>query len=223
MSVLLALMLAAGGLTLKKIDPDDVRSVAQQFATCVVKRHADIAETYVLDYSLWLEQAKFQRLFDPGCVPTDGRGFRAISGKRQQMSFALAEALVRRRYPLPVTADVLKAAPLDHDLAPARKPDKPPTAEQLVAWEQERMANEAISILGECVVRANPLAAHGLLLTKTASELESRYLAALQPTAGNCIEKGASISLTKYSLRGTIALNYFRLAKAPRAAAGAAN
>ncbi len=83
------------------------------------------------------------------------------------------------------------------------------------------MANEAISILGECVVRANPSAAHSLLLTKIGSVLETRYLDAIQPAAGNCIEKGGSISLTKYSLRGTIALNFYRLAKAPRVALGA--
>lgn len=221
MSVLLALMLAAGGPNLKKIGPDDVRAVAQQFATCVVKRHGNIAETYVLDRSLWLEQKAFRKLFDPDCVPTNGSGFRILSGKRQQISFALAEALVRLHYPSPTGATVLNAAPLKHDFAPSEpKPAKPPTADELVAQERERMANEAISVLGECVVRANPAAAHGLLLTKVGSDLETQYLAALQPAAGNCIEKGASISLTKYSLRGTIALNLYRLSKAPRIAPG---
>jgi hypothetical protein len=54
------------------------------------------------------------------------------------------------------------------------------------------------------------------LLTEPGSDLETRYLEALQPAAGNCIEKGAAISMTKYSLRGTIALNFYRLAMAPR-------
>ncbi len=219
MSLLLALMLAAGPRA--TIDPAKVRDIAQEFATCAVKRRPELAARYVLDASFRPERREFRKLFDPGCVPTDGRRFTALAGGRQQMSFALAEALVRQQYPSGAMANVTSAAPLDHSLPPlerASKFGKPWAAETIEDMEKGRVASHAISILGECIVRAHPPAAHGLLLTEPGSAYEARYLEALQPVASNCIEKGAAISLTKYSLRGTVALNYYRLANAPRAA-----
>ncbi len=218
MSLLLALMLAAGPRA--TIDPAEVRDIALEFATCVVKRRPELASRYVLDATYRPERGEYRKLFDPGCVPTDGRRFTALAGGRQQMSFALAEALVRRQYPSASMANVTAAAPLDHSLPPLEPThkSKPLAAETLADLEKRRVAGQAISILGECVVRAHPAAAHGLLLTEPGSTSEDQYLVALQPAAGNCVEKGAAISLTKYSLRGTIALNYYRLANAPRAA-----
>ena len=218
MSLLLALLLAAGPRA--TIDPAEVRDIAQEFAICAVKRRPELAARYVLDTSFRLERGEFRKLFDPGCVPTDGRRFTALAGGRQQMSFALAEALVRRQYPSESMVNVTTAAPLDHSLPPLERThkSKPLSAETLEDLEKRRVAGQAISILGECVVRAHPAAAHGLLLTEPGSTSENQYLAALQPAADNCVEKGVAISLTKYSLRGTIALNYYRLANAPRAA-----
>jgi hypothetical protein len=218
-SLLLAFMLAAGPRA--TIDPAEVRDIAQEFATCAVKRRPQLASRYVLDATFRPERSEYQKLFDRGCVPTDGRRFTALAGGRQQMSFALAEALVRQQYPSASMVDVATAAPLDHSLPPlerTHKSGKPLAAETFEDLEKGRAAIVAISILGECVVRGHPAAAHGLLLTEPGSMSEDQFLAALQPAAGNCVEKGAAISLTKYSLRGTIALNYYRLANAPRAA-----
>lgn len=202
------------------IDPVKVRDIAQKFASCAVKRQPDLAARYVLNDAAWLEKREFRKLFDPDCVPTNGMSFTAIAGGRRQMSFALAEALVRRQYPSAATVRVADAAPLDHALSPLEPlspSGKPWTAEALEDLERSRAAHRAISMLGECVVRANPAAAHGLLLTEPGSDMENRYLQALQPAAGGCVEKGAALSLTKYSLRGTIALNFYRLAKALQA------
>lgn len=218
MSLVLALMLAAAGPR-EIIDPTKVRDIAQKFATCAVRKRPELASKYVLDPNIWLGERDFRKLFDPACVPTDGRGYKALAGGRQQMRFALAEALVRREFPSAGMVDVLAAAPLDHTLPPlerlqqSAKPRPPEKPEDL---EKARMASQAIAMLGECVVRSHPAAAHGLLLTDPGSDHEARYLEALQPAAGNCVEKGAAISLTKFSLRGAIALNYYRLSKAPR-------
>jgi hypothetical protein len=218
-SLLIAVMLAAAGPR-ATIDPATVREVAQEFATCAVKKRPELASKYVLDAYTWLDRRDFRKLFDPGCVPTYGRRYTALAGGRQQMSFALSEALVRLHYPSAEMPDVRSAAPLDHSLpplAPLPASAKPQTPETLADMEMGRAASQAISILGECVVRGHPAAAHGLLLTEPGSPMESRYFEVLQPVAGNCIEKGAAMAMTKYSLRGTIALNYYRLAHALRA------
>lgn len=219
MSLLLALVLAGSGPR-EMIDPVKVRDIAQDFAICAVKKHPELASKYVLDAGVWLEKRDFRKLFNPGCVPTDGWRFTAISGGRTQMRFALAEALIRLHYPSASMADVVNAAPLDHEPMPIEAlpdKDKPRTVEMLANMEKARAANQAISMLGECIVRASPVAAHGLLLSEPGSESETQYLAALQPVAGNCVEKGAAINLTKFSLRGTIALNFYSLAMAARA------
>jgi hypothetical protein len=216
-SLLLAILLAAAPGP--SIDPTKVRDIAQEFAICAVKHRPELASKFVLDSAAEMERHEFRTLFDPDCVPTDGRGFVAIRGGRTQMAFALAEALVRRQYPAAAQVDINSAAPLDHTLPelPLASPSRTPwSPEALQDLEKSRAASLAIFILGECVVRAHPVAAHGLLLTEPGSDLETRYLEALQPAAGNCIEKGAAISMTKYSLRGTIALNFYRLAMAPR-------
>ena len=218
MSLVLALVLAAAGPR-DTIEPAEVREIVQKFATCAVRRRAELASKYVLDPDIWLEKRDFRQLFDPDCVPTDGRGHRAIAGGRHQMRFALAEALVRREFPSAGMVDVIAAAPLDHTLPPLQPSPtsaKVQTPETTEDREKARTAIQAISKLGECVVRSHPNAAYGLLWTDPGSDHESRYLEALQPAAGNCIEKGAAISLTKYSLRGAIALSYYRLSKAPR-------
>ena len=219
MITLLALLTAA---TPKPIAPDVVRSTARDFAICATRRHPDRAARFVLDPHNFRKDKWAFRLYDPICL-TDRRSFRALAGKSEQFRYLFAEALVLREYPSDLPMNLVNAAPLTHvqpvedELKPNKKDDPARLAESTSANAKMRAGNEFISMLGECVVRANPVASHGLLLTAPGSLVEGQYLERLSPVAAACIEKGAGISLTKYSLRGTIALNFYRLAKAPRA------
>lgn len=70
-----------------------------------------------------------------------------------------------------------------------------------------------LSIFAECVARD---AALKLSLSDPDSGYEASAFATLQPALSLCLDKGKAIALDKAAVRGAIALNLYRLAKAPR-------
>ena len=87
----------------------------------------------------------------------------------------------------------------------------------------ERSAYAALSPFGECVVRASPAQSLAVLRTRVETPEEDAALKAVFPVLGSCLEKGSALRLNKFVMRGTLALNLYRLARAPRiAAAGGA-
>ena len=68
------------------------------------------------------------------------------------------------------------------------------------------------------MVRVDPAAARALLLTMPESPEENARFAAMGTTFGSCLAEGETLKLGKLALRGTMAINYYRLAKAAQAA-----
>ena len=136
--------------------------------------------------------------------------------------YALADALVRRQLAA-LPAPALDAVPrLTHHepTEPLRtdKKGKPLSAkkyQQALDNYKEAQAFAYLSRYGECVVRVNPAAARALLLTEPTSAAETAQFSAMSTALGNCLPEGQSLAFGKLALRGTIAINYYRLAKAP--------
>lgn len=72
---------------------------------------------------------------------------------------------------------------------------------------------------GECVVRTNPAAAKALLLTRVETSGEARAFDALRQALGECLPEGKTLAFGKLVLRGTIAVNYYRVAHAAHSSA----
>lgn len=87
--------------------------------------------------------------------------------------------------------------------------------DELLATAQN---NIALLGFGECVVRAKPQEAKQLLDTKLNSKEEGVALVDLVPTFSSCLDAGHQFVTDRQILRGVIAVNYYRLAYAPRIA-----
>ena len=73
----------------------------------------------------------------------------------------------------------------------------------------------ALSRYGECVVRRDPNDSRLWVLTPPDSPDEDGRIDALRPFFGACLKDG-KVAFSKATLRGAVALNYYRLAHAPR-------
>ena len=86
-------------------------------------------------------------------------------------------------------------------------------------------ARTALSIasFGECVARANPVAARAALNVSMDTVAETRALKALVPTFSACIPQGSELKLSRDILRGAMAEGLYRLVRAARASNPAGN
>ena len=204
----------------RKIDasPAVSRKVMAEFAQCVVRRKHDVAAEVVLDPSQQLGSEDNKGLFISDCMPSGAR----MRAKAAQMRYGLAEALV--------LADV-DAAPTDlSQVSPLRHPpfiDRPMPAEVAVdparaakwqAFGEAAQAYANLAPVGECVVRTDPAGSLALLKTDVESDAEKAAVGAIAPVLPGCVKKGEQLAINRFNLRGTIALNLYRLAKAPRMA-----
>ena len=216
--ILLTIALAVAPPAASANEPETVtRQVVADFAKCAVRSKPGEAEQMVLSEDAARRPAGGDPLFDGKCLDRGAQ----LRADRWQMRYALADALLQAR-PTMLAADVAAASALEH------RPfvDRPMPAE--VAADAERRARwetfarrgagyATLSQFGECVVRKAPAQSRALLATKVESAEEGRAIAALTPLLGDCVKTSTQLELSKYNLRGTIALNYYRLAKAPRA------
>lgn len=194
------------------------RAVMAEFAGCIVRRKHDVAAEVVLDPTQQLGGEDDKGLFISDCMPSGSR----MRAKAAQMRYGLAEALV--------LADV-KMAPDDLSLvAPLQHPpfvDRPMPAEvaadpeRVARWQAFAQAAQAyanLAPIGECVVRADPVGSLALLKTDVESDAERAAVGAIAAVLPGCIKKGEQLAINRFNLRGTIALNLYRLARAPRIA-----
>jgi hypothetical protein len=88
-------------------------------------------------------------------------------------------------------------------------------------WNRD-VAYAFLSHYGECVVRADTAGAKALLVTKPDSAEEAARFAALRPAFSECLPADRTLRFGKVALRGSVAINYYRLAHAARAPAAGA-
>ena len=155
-------------------------------------------------------------------VLRDGVGFRL---NPDMFRAAVAEQLVLTEMKEPI-ASLADRAPLEHwmpesEAALARRIAGASSnrAKTIQSEHESQKATVWLAIYGECVVRKDSLNARKGIVAKPESQAEASAIAGLKPSLGECLATGQTLNFTKDLLRGTIAVNYYRLAKAPIAAA----
>lgn len=226
-SVLLAAATLAAAAEPPKSDfpASEVRRLVHEYGRCIVKRHPERASEAILSNVAGATFARdYSRLIDGACMPRQGRAGLQARFQGDQFRYALADALVQREL-AGLPAPVLEPVPLlDH-----RDPGEPPSrldskgrplsaAKYQAALEGYDRAKgfTYLSRYGECVVRMDTAASRALLLTEPASPQEGEQFTALNRALGTCLPEGATMRFGRLALRGTIAINYYRLATAAR-------
>lgn len=202
----------------------EMRQVVREYGHCVVDRRHDEAAEVILNNETNREIVRrHSKLVDSSCLKARTGGGLQARFPGDTLRYTLAEALVRADFPTAFPPGIASAGPIVH-----KEPDAeyltPPQGRRLrpkQLAELERRKNEALgsvylSRFGECVVRADPSSAHRLLMTEPLSAGESAAFLALAPKLSDCLEGGLQFRTNKETLRGTIAHNFYRLAKAPR-------
>jgi len=201
------------------------RRLAYDYAKCVVDHHAAEASQALLANvrnKAIIEQ--YGSLIQGDCLVRETHANSQMRFSGDLFRYALADALVARELrssPIPVLDNV---PPLERAAEPDPPAPLPANAgkaerrryEKNIKDFNEDQAFRALAALGECVVRLNPADAKALLLTMPETDAEAAGFGTLTPTVAQCLPEGRTISLGKLVLRGTIAVNYYRLAHGAR-------
>lgn len=209
----------------------EIRALTHAYAQCVVKRQPAKASQAILanvDNGTMLRN--YSKLVIGECLESRITVSTQMRFTGDLYRYALADALVNRELAArPVPA--LDALPrLDH-----RDPGAPPQPVDSRGKKLGKRKLEAarlshgrdvayafLSHYGECTVRADTAGAKALLATRPDSTEESARFAALRATFSRCLPEGQTLRFGKVALRGSVAINYYRLAHAARASAGGA-
>ena len=227
-SVLFVPVPAGAREAITDLSTKETRAMSHAYAQCVVKRQPKRASEAI---RLNVDNATIMRNYRQLII---GDCLRQKPGQVMQASFTgdlyrytLADALVARDLAGFDATDFSGVARLDH-----RDPGEPPAQtgpkgkklnakkyqEALDGYEQAK-AFAYLSRYGECVVRNAPAGAKALLLTTPDSGEETAGFKALNLALGTCLPEGETLKFGRTALRGTIAINYYRLAMAARPAA----
>jgi hypothetical protein len=198
----------------------DSAATARQLAQCYLEGGRKVIEAALVADPLSMSFERWQGRRDMTCNSE-------VMFKNQvwilpygdMMRYALSEELIRvdlKGIPL---RNVTAVPPLQHKRSPLKFHAM--TSRQHRAEANERQAAGIyLSALGECIVRTDPETARSLLDSDAASDSETAAFNKLMPSVQRCIDRSQTVQLDKDNLRGTIALNYYRLAKAAQALEG---
>jgi hypothetical protein len=198
------------------------RRVMFDYAKCVVRqRHARAAEAILSNADDEVIKKRYAELIIPDCLVRVVGGAAEMKFGGDLYRYALADALVNSDYATTSESDFSNRLPLAHIVAP-KKSDldvflaankKKRIRERAQAAFVEQTGVSWLSQFGECVVRQDPTKARLWLLTPTDAPEETDRINDLQSAFSACLAQG-SLTFNRISMRGTVALNYYRLAKA---------
>jgi hypothetical protein len=218
----LLILAVASGVAATPASATDRRTriVFDGYTDCVARQDPKMVRQIVLSNMKNQDIVKnFPLVLNYACLG-DAPGLR-LPG--EFLRYGFAQMLIRREYSHGLPADIGQAAPLQHmeideaDYLP--KPGTKPTPDELkevAAARRDAIGFRFLSIYSECVVRKDPAAALKLILTRSASKAETAAVAVLRPQLTTCLDAGHTLSFDISALRGSIAMNLYRLAKAPR-------
>lgn len=209
----------------REYEENRVRVIQAQYGECVVKKQPAEAARFVITPRF--DRAEMRRILpklgDSWCLLIASSAFGSqMSFPGDTMRYTLADALVRREFASaspslkdagPIVQPVLDES--EYVPKPGRRA-KQSELNELADNRQKRVATIYMAHFGECVVRANSKASYALLMARSATPQESAALSDLKPAFANCLEVGQTFSLNKATLRGTVAMNFYRLAHAPK-------
>lgn len=208
-----------------KIDSKHTIEINYAYADCVVKRAHDLAAKAILGNVRNGEILHhYSGLIIPDCLVSAANGGVEMSFGGDLYRYALAGALVRKDLVSRSLDDLNQVAPLDHlsvDEAPRQNADPKFSKRKqakLAKSYRESIATNFLSEYGECVVRADPAGAKAVLLSKPMKPDETTTFKALMPALQNCMPANNTLAFGPLMLRGSLSINYYRLAYAPRTA-----
>jgi hypothetical protein len=201
----------------------ETRALTHAYAQCVVKRQAAKAsEAIAANVGNDIILRDYRMLIRPECLTRQIHQSTQIRFGGDLYRYALADALVNRELATKPAPD-LDAVPrlIHHEPGP---PPQPVDAKGRKMGKRKLEAARAgygrdvafafLSHYGECIVRADTAGAKSLLVTTPDSAEESARFAALRPALARCLPEGQTLRFGKVTLRGTVAINYYRLAQA---------
>ncbi|HEX8307324.1 MAG TPA: hypothetical protein VF645_02770 [Allosphingosinicella sp.] len=202
------------------------RAVMHAYAKCVVRKQpAKAAEAIAANLDNATLLRDYQGLFSPECLSDAAHGGVQMRFGGDLYRYALADALVNRELAGWAIPDLAALPPLAH-----RDPGEPPSQTTAggkplgkkkydAALESHRkVATYAyLSRYGECAVRGAPAGSKALLLTVPDTPQESAAFDALRPVLERCMVQGQTVRFGRVALRGSIAINFYRLAHSVRA------
>jgi len=210
----------------------ETRALTHAYAQCVVKRQpAKASEAIAANVGNSVILRDYRMLIRDECLTREVHRATQMRFGGDLYRYALADALVNRELASLPAPDLDAVPKLDH-----HEPGEPPQAvdpkgrkigkRKLEAAREAHGRDVAFAFLsqyGECVVRADTAGARALLVTTPDSAEETTRFAALRPAFARCLPEGRTMRFGKVALRGSVAINYYRLAHAARASAGASN
>ena len=185
-----------------KAEAKDTRRVVQKFASCLAKRSMSGVAQFLDEKMDRLSPALRSRASDCLGESIDSDES-ALKGQTDTYRYALAEAYVVRKYGDAGVAELSHIAPLEH-------PDEGPEGNR-----------HGLGMFSECIIRAAPGESWTLIRTEAASADEKVAFAAIGPAMQSCVQRGTTLNMPAFFVRGAIANTYYILSKAPRAALGA--
>jgi hypothetical protein len=208
---------------------DEIQDYMRQYAECMVLNEEAAALKLVASTIDAVDMGRdFPGLVArnivavPSCHRMSIRGGIAVSFDGEPLRFALAQQLVRFKWaeagpvdfaavpPLPKQQLETKAA---HDSRVAAEPSSKRRAELEEVYAKS-IATAWLFNYGECVVRREPAAAREWALSSSKAAGEGALVRRLAPAFGACLDEGESLNFDRELLRGTVAVNYVRLASA---------
>ncbi|WP_310533063.1 hypothetical protein [Novosphingobium sp.] len=230
---LLGLCAVAVALPVQAAEPPSIgqiRKFLADYGQCVAKREPELARKAVVSGANFKrESPEGKRLMQRECMDEDILA-NATSGFQGRLRMrmdddtyrgVIAEALVAKGAPA-LTVDGLKVVPiLTYDEPrPLRLqyPDGKAIPEEKLVRQRAAIARKTEAMLmgklGECVVRNAPVQSRAVLATSLETPPELQSINALGATLGQCIKAGETVSLDRMSVRGALAIAYYRLSQA---------
>jgi hypothetical protein len=201
----------------------EVRRIMFNYAQCVVKNHHDKAKEMILsDSDNNIIEHQYSSLIDSECLRAVASGVDMTFGG-DLYRYALADALVNADLRTREDKDFSDRLPLAHLAGPSSSDlsmelaatNSKKKRDEILKRFDKAVANAWLSRFGECVVRQNPVESKYWILTTPDSAEETSRINALRPTFNQCLSNG-SLTFNRTVLRGTVALNYYRLAFATK-------
>lgn len=197
------------------------RKVMHDYAKCVVKSNRNIASEAIVsnaDNSTILK--RFPTLINNDCL---GRVAGNVSMRfgGDLYRYALADALVNIDFVTSGERDFSNRLPLAHLLTPSQSDLDAALADtknKRKRQELQKSFDKKVGVVwlsryGECVVRRDPSKARLWLLTPPGVPEEISRINELQPAFNTCLGEG-TLKFNRVTMRGTVAINYYRLAMA---------
>ena len=227
-AALVVSLIATGSLSSATgvIKENEVRALSAEYADCVLGYETRIGlarEFLISDLpSDTLNRGKYRRLIDGNCLVKVSRTQAGI-----QMTFpgelyryALAGSLIRIDFAQIQFDDFSKVAPLQHRPMPVLDETSLPKSKKKADQAKEEFELERIdgflARYAECVVRRSPVESRKLLASEVASSEEKQTFGSMNDGLSRCMPEGSTVRFGRETLRGAIAVAYYRLADAER-------